>query len=89
MARPRRPSPPPIETNETLVAILGTAAWAVAFVVLLLVGLPQHDRWWLWVCAAGVAIGLFALWYVPRLHRRRAATALRHAAKNGPHPPTP
>ena len=89
MARPRRPSPPPIETNETLVGVLGTAAWAVAFIVLLLVGLPQEDRWWLWVCATGVVIGLFALWYVPRLHRGRAAAALRHAAKNGPHPPTP
>jgi hypothetical protein len=84
--RPRRPSPPPIETNERLIGVLGTAAWAVAFVVLLLAGLPHEDRWWLWVCAAGVVIGLFALWYVPRLHRGRAAAVLRHAAKNGPTP---
>jgi hypothetical protein len=69
-----------METNETLVAVVGTAAWAIAFVVLLLAGLPREDRWWLWVCAAGVGIGLFALWYVPRLHRGRAAAALRHAA---------
>jgi uncharacterized membrane protein len=85
--RPRRPSPPPIETNETLVAVVGTAAWAIAFVVLLLVGLPSHNRWWLWVCVAGVAVGLFALWYVPRLHRGRAAAAQRRAAKDDSHPP--
>jgi hypothetical protein len=78
-----------METNETLVGVLGTAAWAIAFVILLLVGPPQHDRWWLWVCATGVAIGLFALWYVPRLHRGRAAAALRRAAKNDSHPPVP
>jgi hypothetical protein len=88
MPRPRRPSPPPIETNERLIAGLGTAAWTVAFVILSLMGLPRQDRWWLWVCVTGVTIGLFALWYVPRLHRARAAAALRRAARNGPHPPT-
>jgi polyferredoxin len=77
-----------METNETLVGILGTAAWALAFVVLLLVGLPAHNRWWLWVCVTGVVIGLFALWYVPRLHRGRAAAALRHAGRNESRPPT-
>jgi hypothetical protein len=88
MPRPRRPSPPPLESNETAVVVVGTVAWAVALVVLLLAGLPRHDRWWLWVCASGIAIGLFALWYVPRLHRGRAAAARRRAARNGPPPPT-
>lgn len=59
-------------TNDVRIAATGTAAWAVALVVLLLVGLPSEDRWWLWVCVAGVVIGLFAVWYVPRLQRGRA-----------------
>jgi hypothetical protein len=32
----RRPDPPPLETNERPVILVGTALWAVAFVVLVL-----------------------------------------------------
>ncbi|HEX6468792.1 MAG TPA: DUF2530 domain-containing protein [Streptosporangiaceae bacterium] len=77
MARPRRPEPPPLQTNDVLIAIVGTGAWAVALVVLLIVGLPAADRWWLWVCAVGIGIGLFGIWYIPRLHRSRAAFEAR------------
>lgn len=68
-------------TNDVRIAATGTAAWAVALVVLLLVGLPSEDRWWLWVCVAGIAIGLFAVWYVPRLQRGRARQEAARAAK--------
>jgi hypothetical protein len=51
-----------------------TAAWAVALVVLLIVrdSIPGGSRWWLWTCVAGLVMGLFGLWYVPMLKRRRA-----------------
>lgn len=62
----RRPAPEPLETNDTLVVALGTAAWAVALVVLLIVG--DRERW-AWVAAAGVFLGLVGLRHV----RRRAA----------------
>jgi hypothetical protein len=42
--------------------------------------LPPGSRWWVWTCAAGTAMGLFALWYVPRLKRARTARA---AARGG------
>ena len=60
----------------------GTAGWAVALVVLLIVrdSLPAGERWWIWTCACGVVMGLFALWYVPRLQRARARAAARRAA---------
>ena len=67
----------------------GTAGWAVALVVLLIVrdSLPAGERWWIWTCACGVVMGLFALWYVPRLKRARArAAASRAAAGNGNEP---
>jgi type VI protein secretion system component VasK len=73
-----RPSPPPpLEANDQVVIWVGTAAWVVALVVLLIVrgSLPPGQRWWIWTCACGVAFGLFAMWYVPRLKRGRAQAA--------------
>jgi Protein of unknown function (DUF2530) len=82
MAHSRRPAPPPLEANDRRVAVVGTAAWAVALAVLLgLRGqIPVSDRWWIWTCAVGVAMGLFALWYVPYFKRARAHKAQRRAA---------
>jgi hypothetical protein len=80
--RSRGPSPPPpLEANDQLVTVVGTAGWALALVVLLIVrgSLPAGARWWIWTCATGVAMGLFALWYVPRLKRARARAAARRA----------
>lgn len=81
MARPRRPHPPPLRTNDVHVAAVGTAGWAIALVVLLLIRLPEPDRWWLWVCVTGITIGLFGIWYIPRLQRSRAALTTGRTAK--------
>jgi NhaP-type Na+/H+ or K+/H+ antiporter len=77
-----RPSPPPpLEAHEQVVIWVGTAGWVVALVVLLIVrgSLPPGQRWWIWTCVCGVAFGLFAMWYVPRLKRGRARAAARRA----------
>ena len=78
----RREPPPPLEANDRLVTVTGTAGWAVALIVLLIIrgSLPADDRWWIWTCAAGLAMGLFALWYVPRFKRARARAAARRGA---------
>ena len=78
--------PPPLEANDQLVAGVVTAAWAIALVVLLIVRdrLPANSRWWIWTCLVGVALGLFALWYVPRLKRSRAKAALRARDQSAP-----
>lgn len=70
-----------MQTNDVRIAAAGAGAWAVAFVVLLIVGLPSDDRWWLWVCATGFGSGLFGVWYVPRLQARRAAQEAARAAQ--------
>ena len=83
MSEPARPTPPPpLEANDQLVTGVVTAGWAVALVVLLIVrsSLPAGARWWIWTCAAGLVMGLFGLWYVPRLKRVRALAAARRAA---------
>jgi hypothetical protein len=69
-----------------MVTLVGTAGWAVALVVLLIVrdSLPADERWWIWTCVTGLGMGLFALWYVPRLKRGRARAAARRAAESEP-----
>jgi len=69
-----------------------TAGWALALIVLVIVRgqLPADARWWLWTCAAGFAMGLFGLWYVPKLQRSRARAATRRAeAQSEPAQPAP
>ena len=79
----RRPDPSPLRTNDTLTVAIGTALWAVAFVVLL----PFHNRlerdgrlWWLGACAAGFVLGLMGVVYC----RRRAAAIARDEAVDPP-----
>jgi drug/metabolite transporter (DMT)-like permease len=81
-----RPAPPPLEANDQLVTAIITAAWAVALIVLLVLRdrIPATERWWIWVCVAGLAMGLFALWYVPRMKRARARSAARNAQAPDP-----
>ena len=81
MAHSRRPAPPPLEANDRQVTIAGTVAWAVALAVTLVLReqIPAASRWWIWTCAVGVAMGLFALWYVPYFKRARARKAQRRA----------
>jgi hypothetical protein len=83
--RTRRPAPPPLEANDQLVTGVITAGWAVALVVLLVLRsqLPANERWWIWTCAAGLAMGVFATWFVPRLKRGRARAATRRADADG------
>ncbi len=91
MTTDRRPAPPPLEANDQLVTAAITAGWAIALVVLLILRdqLPPGERWWLWTCLAGVVMGLFGLWYVPRMKRGRARAAQRRAASNSHEQPTP
>ena len=80
--RAERPAPPPpLEADDQVVIRVGAAGWAVALVVLLIVrdSLPAGQRWWIWTCVCGLAMGLFAAWYVPRLKRSRARAAARRA----------
>jgi hypothetical protein len=88
VSRSRLAPPPPLEANDQLVAAVITAGWAVALVVLLVLReqIPPSERWWIWTCVTGVVMGLFALWYVPRLKRARARSAARRAQASTPSP---
>lgn len=86
MQQERPEQPPPLEANDQLVTAVVTAGWAVALIVLLIVrtSLPDGSRWWIWTCVAGLAMGLFGLWYIPRLKRGRATAAARRQARQQP-----
>jgi hypothetical protein len=73
----RHPAPPPLEANDELVTAVVTAGWAVALVILLVLRghMPADEQWWIWTCLAGLGMGLFGLWYVPRVKRARARRA--------------
>ncbi|MGL5818996.1 MAG: DUF2530 domain-containing protein [Phycicoccus sp.] len=54
--------------SSRTIAIVGAVAWAVALVVVLAVpALHTGERsWWPWTCVTGIALGLFAWWFVRR-----------------------
>ena len=85
----RRPAPPR-EANDLVVTSVITAGWVIALAVMLITAavpglLPASQRWWVWTCATGAAMGLFGLWYVPVLQRNRARAAARHAGEADRH----
>ena len=67
----------PLDVDGVSAMTYGTAAWVIALLVLLLIGVRPSDPngWWLWVCALGAGIGLALMGYT----RRRAAVYRRHA----------
>jgi Protein of unknown function (DUF2530) len=52
---PTRKAPPPLQVDTFRVVLAGTAVWAVALVVLLLLG-DRVDRMWTWTCVAGIGL---------------------------------
>lgn len=70
------PDPEPLEIDARIPTGVGTAGWAVALVVLLILGdrVPPGDRWWIWTCVTGICLGGFGFWYAPRLIAKRNAS---------------
>lgn len=74
----RRPDPEPLETNDVRTVAVGTLAWAVGLVVLLVLSVTdavQVRGWWLVMCGCGIALGLFGLRYVSRRQAALRTTA--------------
>lgn len=68
------------EFSETTAVAVGTAGWALLFVIGLVIrgDLRSSGReWWVWTAAAGVALGLLGyLFLLRRQARLRAAAAV-------------
>jgi hypothetical protein len=57
---PTRKAPPPLRVDTLRVVVAGTALWAVALVVLLVLG-DRVDRLWTWTCVAGIGLALIGI----------------------------
>lgn len=74
----------PLDVDGVRTVEVGTAAFFVGFLALLpFYGRLQDDghTWLLWMCLAGMGLGLFGLEYCRR--RRQYRLALREAAADG------
>ena len=60
MPRPAKQAPPPLRVDTVRVVLAGTALWAVALVVLLLLG-DRVDRVWTWTCVAAIVLAALGL----------------------------
>ena len=60
MPAPTRKAPPPLQVDTLRVVLAGTALWAVALVVLLVLG-DRVDRLWTWTCVAGIGLALIGV----------------------------
>jgi hypothetical protein len=57
---PTKQAPPPLQVDTARVVIAGTVLWAIALVVLLLLG-DRVDRMWTWTCLAAIALAVLGL----------------------------
>ncbi|MQA32689.1 DUF2530 domain-containing protein [Modestobacter roseus] len=69
MPAPTRPSPPPLKVDTARVVQIGTALWAVALVVLLVLG-DRVDRVWTWTCVAAIVLAGLGLVLMRRQGQR-------------------
>ncbi|MFW3170645.1 DUF2530 domain-containing protein [Geodermatophilus sp. CPCC 206100] len=84
MPGPTKQAPPPLHVDTVRVVLAGAALWAVALVVLLVLG-DRVDRVWTWTCVvgillAGVGLGVMRLqgqWKDPSAGRGRSGPSPR------------
>ena len=60
MPGPLKQAPPPLQIDTARVVLAGMAAWAVALVVLLILG-DRVDRMWTWTCVAAIGLAVLGL----------------------------
>ena len=73
-------------TDDVRVVLVGTAAWALALLVLAVLRLADVGEvrgWWFGMCAYGIALGLFGVLAC----RRRQGAITRDAARGAPQRP--
>ena len=60
MPGPTKQAPSPLQVDTARVVLLGIGLWAVALVVLLVLG-DRVDRLWTWTCVAAIGLGFLGL----------------------------
>ena len=76
LLHPTRTPPPPVDVDLGRVMLVGTAVWAVALVVALVLALTGEASWMpAWVCATGMVLGLLGAGWARRNTARQKARA--------------
>jgi hypothetical protein len=57
---PTKQAPPPLQVDTARVVLVGIALWAVALVVLLVLG-DRVDRMWTWTCVTAIGLAVLGL----------------------------
>ena len=57
---PTKQAPPPLQVDTAKVVLVGIGVWAVALVVVLLLG-DRVDRMWTWTCLAAIGLAVVGL----------------------------
>ncbi len=68
----RRPDPAPVKTDDRKAILIGIGLWVLglALVIGFLAPLTAAGAaWWLWVCVAGLALGIIGLLYTHWRHQ--------------------
>jgi hypothetical protein len=79
---PTKQAPPPLQVDTARVVLAGTALWAIALVVLIVLG-DRVDRMWTWTCVAAIGLAVLGLvvmrlqGQLPRRGRGDAAQSVR------------
>jgi len=78
----------PLAMDPVRPAVVGTVAFALALVVLLVLGdrLGPDDTWWVWTAGLGVAGGLVGCLVAVRVRRRRTGGPARPPQEVGTSP---
>ena len=85
-ARAQHPDPAPLETDDVRLIAVGTALWAGALLVLVVMRLADVgdvQDWWLGMCGYGIALGLYGMRYCRRRHGAIARDAAAGIAGRG------
>jgi hypothetical protein len=85
VSRPHKFPPPPLQVDTVRVVLAGTAVWAVALGILLLLG-DRVDRLWTWTCVAAIALaglGVVVMRLQGQLPRRRRPPVERRPERDG------
>lgn len=62
-----KPDPEPIESNASLAVLLGTLAWLLGLIAILLLNQTLSQplpEWWALTCIFGICLGIFGFFKV-------------------------
>ena len=83
MPGPTKQAPPPLQVDTARVVLAGMALWAVALVVLIVLG-DRVDRMWTWTCVAALGLAAVGIWIMQLQGQLPSQRSARDRETTGP-----